>query len=153
MKKKIIAVGNMVMCDEGIGIKIAEFLSDDFRKLGFQLIIGETDISYCINKIEDNDFIIVLSSSYYDIEPGTVTFTPLNKVCINQDYISQHGLDLLQLLHHYNKNVNGFFITIEASEIYFNPDLSPDLKSKFTSICKQCLNYINLNCYVNSNSN
>lgn len=144
MNKKIIAIGNIVMCDDGIGVKIAELLHNDFRRLGFQTIIGETDIEYCMSKIKDDDFLIVMDSSYYDIEPGTVTVTPLEEIDPDTLYFSQNTLTLLELKNLYNKNFTGFLISIEASEIYFNPDLSDDLKVRFGDICKQCLNYITI---------
>lgn len=144
MNKKIIAVGNMVMCDDGIGIKIAELLHYDFKQFGYDTIIIETDIENCMDKIEDTDFLIVVGSSYYDIEPGTVNITPLNEVALDSLYFSQHILTLLELIKTCNKNVSGFLISIEASEFYFNPDLSYALKLKFDAICKKILNYISI---------
>ncbi|WP_411682488.1 hydrogenase maturation protease [Clostridium thailandense] len=144
MNKKIIAVGNMVMCDDGIGIKIAEFLHYDFKLLGYDTIIIETNIENCIDKIEDSDFLIVVGSSYYDIEPGTINLTPLNEVNLDSLYFSQYILNLLELIKTSNKNVSGFLISVEASEFYFNPDLSYDLNSKLDTICKKLLNYISV---------
>lgn len=142
MNKKIIAIGNMVMCDDGIGVKIAELLHYDFKLLGYDTVIGETDIENCMDKIEDTDFLIVLGSSYYDIEPGTVKLTPLEQIDPNSLHFSQNILTLLELIKVYNRKVSGFLISVEASEFYFNPDLSDDLKIKFNDICKKCLDYI-----------
>lgn len=144
MNKKIVAIGNIVMCDDGIGVKIAELLHYDFKLMGFQTIIGETNIEYCMNNIKNNDFLIVLDSSYYDIEPGTVTVTPLEQIDPNTLNFSQNTSTLLELARLSNKKISGFLISVEASEIYFNPDLSEDLKIKFHDICKQCLNYVTI---------
>lgn len=144
MNKKIIALGNIVMCDDGIGVKIAELLHYDFKLLGYDTVIGETDIENCIDKIEDTDFLILLGSSYYDIDPGTINLTPLEQIDSNSLYFSQSILTLLELLKVYNKNISGFLISVEVSEIYFDPDISSDLKIKFNDICQKCLNYITI---------
>ena len=144
MNKKIIAIGNIVMCDDGIGVKIAELLHYDFKLLGFETIVGETNIEYCMDKIKNDDFLVVLDSSYYDIEPGTVTVTPLEQIDPDTLHFSQNTLTLLELIKLYNKKISGFLISVEASEIYFNPDLSEDLKVRFRDICNQCLNYVSI---------
>jgi hydrogenase maturation protease len=144
MEKKIIAMGNVVMCDDGIGIKVAEFLIDEFNSLGFKLLVGETDIDYSIKSVENNDFMILLTPSYYDVSPGTITINLIDQVDINNCYLSQYSLDFLKSLNSNDFKVSGYIISIEASEFYFNPDLSPDLKVKFSEICNECLNHIKL---------
>ncbi|MBC2579052.1 hydrogenase maturation protease [Clostridium sp. DJ247] len=143
MEKKIIALGNISMCDDGIGVKVLEFLTSKLTLLGFHIIMGETDINYCLNKIENDDFIIILDSSYYGIQPGNVTVTPLKEIDIcSNNYLCTHAIDLVKALDSSNKKVHGFIINIEAYEFYFNFDLSPDLEMKFSEICKQCLEHI-----------
>jgi hydrogenase maturation protease len=63
MDIKAIAIGNPLMGDDGIALKVAEQLSDSLEKLGVEVIIGETDIDYCISRIDENDKLIVIDGS------------------------------------------------------------------------------------------
>lgn len=142
MNKMIIALGNMLMCDDGIGVKIAELLHYNFKLLGYDTIIGDTDIGNCINRINDTDFLILIGASYYDIEPGTINLTSLEEINLDSLYFSQSILSLLELAELHNKKLSGFLLSVEVSEIYLNPDISDDLKIKLDDICQKCLNYI-----------
>lgn len=143
MEKKIIALGNISMCDDGIGIKVIESLTSKLALLGFNIIMGETSINYCLSKIENDDFIIILTSSYYGIQPGSITVTPLKEIDIcNDNYLCNHATDLIKALNSSSTKVHGFIINIEAYEFYLNFGLSPDLEMKFSEIYKQCLEHI-----------
>ena len=58
MNVKLIAIGNKIMGDDRIGPLVAEHLEKFLSQLGIEVVIGETDIGYCLSKINEKDMII-----------------------------------------------------------------------------------------------
>jgi hydrogenase maturation protease len=143
MNKKLIAIGNRIMKDDGIAILVAESLYEKFVDKEFEVIIAETDIDFGISSFKKNDFIIMMDATYYGIEPGSVTVSPFNEM---KDYIkqcfSQHDMNLLNLLSTYFPTIKGYFLGIEIDEVEFGLELSQKLQSQFKSICKKVENNI-----------
>ena len=138
MRIKCIAIGNRIMGDDGIGIKVLEELLQELEKCKIEVIIGETDFDYGLSKIAEGDILFIIDSTYFNIDPGTVTFTPIEKAINCQWRIySQHQPSLINLLHTYKKSVKGYIIGIEVEKIHFCLDLSVTLKEKFFSICEE----------------
>jgi hydrogenase maturation protease len=150
MNTKVIAIGNPIMSDEGIAIKVAENLKQSFKTNNIEVIIGETDVDYCIDNIKEDDFLFIVDATYYGIVPGSLTLIPLNKsIPYLTDSYSQHELSLINEL---KKNGNiplGYIIGIEVDEIKFDPNLSVSLTKKFDKICSK-VQHIIINNTLNS---
>lgn len=143
MKIKCIAIGNRIMGDDSIGIKVLEELSLELEKEKIEVIFGETDIDYSLSKIEEGDMLFIIDSTYFDIVPGTVTFTHIEKAIKRQRQIySQHQPSLISLLETYKKSVKGYILGIEVEKIHFCLDLSETLDEKFISICEEIREFI-----------
>lgn len=143
MRIKCIAIGNRIMGDDGIGIKVLEELSQELEKCKIEVIIGETDFDYGLSKIAEGDILFIIDSTYFNIDPGTVTFTPIEKAINSQWQIySQHQPSLINLLNTYKKSVKGYIIGIEVEKIHFCLDLSETLKEKFLDICEEIHKFI-----------
>lgn len=138
------------MGDDGIALKVLENIDKDIGKLRktlevnkeIEIIIGETDFMYCLDNIDNNDFIIILDSTALGANPGNITTLSFDEYKRYSNCVSQHGLNLVNMLISYKKNVDGIIIGIEVSDIDFNFDISNTLKSKFVSICKDVLEKI-----------
>lgn len=131
------------MCDEGIAIKVAERICDNLKEIKIETIVGETDAEYCIDKINENDFLFILDATYYGISPGSITIIPLSEMYTNySDLYSQHEVNLVHSLKTCGKNVDGFVVGIEICEIKFDTNLSKVLNTKFNTICKKVHNII-----------
>ena len=103
---KIIAIGNRLMGDDGIALKVLENIDKDIKKLKedekvnqeIEVIIGETDFMYSLDKIDDYDFVIILDSTALGVEPGRVTVLSLKEYKKYLNYESQHGINLVDML-------------------------------------------------------
>lgn len=138
MAIKCIAIGNRIMGDDSIGIVVLEALSYQFMMAHIEMVFGETDIDYSLSKIDNGDFLFVLDATYLDIEPGTVTVTPLsNAMKQHKQIYSQHQPNLIDRLNINGKFVQGFLIGIEIQEINFSLELSDILKNKLSYICEE----------------
>lgn len=138
------------MGDDGVALKVLETIDKDIKKLmedlninkEIETIIGETDFIYCLDKVDDNDFVIVLDSTALGVNPGKVTVISFNEYKKHVSYASQHGLNLVNMLISYKKNVDGIIVGIEAYDIDFNFGISNKLNNMFSEICKSVVEEI-----------
>jgi hydrogenase maturation protease len=142
MEPKVIAIGNILMKDDGIGIRVAETIKDNLEKCGLEVIIGETDFEYCISKIEEGDFIYILDASYSDKIPGEITVIPIENYRHEGKQYSQHGYSFLNMIFLYYKDIKGYIIGIEISEIDYDLNLSDNLWSSLKEISENVLKEI-----------
>ncbi len=135
---KIIGIGNILLCDDGIGVRVVEAMKKNFLGINEQVAVmaGETDFYYCLDNIYSGDFIILIDSTYLGIEPGTITVLTLNE-CDKyvDDFTTEHGDNLVDILRREHREINGYLIGIEAERIGFSLELSSVLQDKFQEIC------------------
>lgn len=140
---KLIAIGNIFMKDDSIGILAAEYLKDRFDERDIEIIIAETDYECCFDLIGDDDFIIILDSVYMGNEPGSIHVFKLSEALKTPVYnSSQHDMNIIDMMKLYKKEYRGYIIGIEAAEIDFGNELSPVLNEKFTEICLKTENLL-----------
>lgn len=144
MKTKVIGIGNRIMGDDAVGIKILEAMQEELVTLGFEVIIGETDIEYTLNYIENGDYIIILDSSLFGIEVGEVSVFNLSEVSeFNEKGYSLHQMSLVKILSNFNfLKIQGKLITIEGESIEFSTELSKSLMENFHKIKERVLDEI-----------
>lgn len=145
MAVKLIAIGNKIMGDDAIGIKVAEEISAKLIKENIVLIFGETDSEYALSNIQDGDLLFIVDSTYLELVAGTVTFTSINDLLLANNFTSQHQQSLIHLIKLYGINIKGFVIGIEVEKIDFSTELSKSLKSKFYHICDEVYEFIMIN--------
>ncbi|MHB1152381.1 MAG: hydrogenase maturation protease [Eubacteriales bacterium] len=133
---KLIAIGNIFMKDDSIGILTAEYLKDKFDEKDIEIIIAETDYQYGFDLIGEDDFIIILDSLYMENNPGSIHVFKLSDALKTPVYNrGQHDMNIIDIMKLYNKEYRGYIIGIEAAEIDFGNELSPVLNEKFPEIC------------------
>ncbi len=142
MSVKVLALGNILMKDDGVGIEVAKELEGRLNSCGIEVIYGETNIGYCISKVRDEDTLFILDASYFDITPGEVTVLPLEAHTGIKKEITQHSLSFLSLHKHYFKHLKGLIFAIEAQEITFETGLSTELKSILNDIAQNIYDMI-----------
>ncbi len=142
---KVFGIGNILLCDDAIGVRILEKLIDPIKSLSPHIegIIGETDCYFCMDCIDKDDFIIIIDSTYLDLEPGTISYLPFSECdTFIKTTHSAHEMNLLKMLRSEYPEIQGFLIGIEISRIDFSLELSPTLHTKFDEICKQILLFL-----------
>jgi hydrogenase maturation protease len=140
MSIKIIAIGNRLMGDDGAAIHIIEKLSRSFEECGMEVIIGETDFQYCLSKIEEDDYIIIIDATWFGIKPGTVTVNSLKniyKLNGNQSLFSEHGYSFIKALETSYKAIDGIIVGIEGKKFDFTLSLSSGIEASFDNICNK----------------
>ncbi len=148
----VLGIGNRLMTDDGIGIHIVEELQKTNTNIKIQYVVGETDVYFCLNQIENALMAIIIDAAYLNKEPGSISIVPLDKVAENPVYpISVHDTHFLDLVKKSGQNVKGLLIGIEPNEIGFGTSLSSVLESKFMEIISD-VNYIIEDFMKNKNS-
>lgn len=138
---KVIGVGNILSCDDGIGVRVAKELKKRFTEIEeIEVIIGETDYMYCLDNINDDDFVIIIDSTYFMIRPGIITslnFEDCDKIIFRncENNKSAHDESLLRILRNERRNIKGCLIGIEVDKIEFSLELSKRISKKFDLIC------------------
>ena len=124
------------MMDDGIGIHIVEELQKTNSNTDIQYVVGETDVYYCLNQIENALMTIIIDAAYLNKEPGSISIVPIAQVFDNPVYqISVHDMNFLDWVKKSGQHVKGLLIGIEPYEIDFGTSLSPILEAHFTGLC------------------
>jgi hydrogenase maturation protease len=133
------------MGDDAIALKVAEKLKEELEEMGIVVIIGETDLDYCLEKMSYGDYIIILDATWFGKEIGTISNFQLNNINENnlvKDRFSQHGYSLLNAIINEKDCIDGVLIGIEGKEYNFSTELSDILKIYFEPICKTIIDII-----------
>ena len=136
MNMKLIAIGSRIMGDDGVAIAVAETLCDELVAEGIPVIIGETDVAYCLSCINEGDVIIILDASVSERPWGTIWQLPLCDAInnCNQNQF-QHDADLLNTLNRKGQQLSGLLICVEAADISQGWGLSQAIQSQIPRIC------------------
>lgn len=144
MSLKLIAMGNVLMKDDGIGIFIAKAMEEELKKKKIEVIYGETDFGFCISQIKEKDRVIILDAAAYGKDPGAITIIPLKEHSPNRNGYSQHSYNLLDILKLFFPDLTGDILAIEVKEITFGFGLSVQLQRKKKDIIKEVFYYLDL---------
>ena len=128
------------MGDDAVALVIAEKLRQSLEAKGTKVIIGETDFQYCLNNIDESDYIIILDATCFGIEPGFITIKAIQDIYMinpKQSLFSQHGYSLITALKDYYSSFDGFVIGIEGSQFDYTLSLSNELEEQLENICRQ----------------
>lgn len=141
---KLIAAGNRLMKDDGVGIAVAEHLHAMLKSLGIKVIICETDCHSCFYELERDDFLIILDAVYTESEPGDIKVYRLSDVLSQPSgNFAQHDAGITDLLKLYRSENRGYIIGIEISEVGYGSELSEPILRKFDDISSGVMKIIN----------
>ncbi len=139
----VIGIGSLIMTDDGIGTRVAGAIQGRLRENGIAVIIGETDVQFCLDAIQPDDFLIIIDSMMQGKKPGDIEIVPLQDALKSRGkFYFQHDVSLIDALLLNFPYIEGFLIGIEASEIGLGFDLSEDIKNSFERICNDAFNAI-----------
>lgn len=139
---KVIAMGNVLMKDDGIGIEVAKKIEEKLLEKNIQVIYAETDIQYSISNVKEDDHILILDAACYGKEPGEITNLSMKAFVSKKKGYSQHNYSSLDLLKLYYPNIKGEIYAIEVKEVEFGFGLSQVLQEKLEVISKEILEEI-----------
>ncbi|MBU0529291.1 hydrogenase maturation protease [bacterium] len=97
-KLKVIAVGNDLYGDDGIGNAVLRVLEQMPEMKEVELIDGATDALGLIDHFSDTDHVIIVDAAHMGEKPGTVKVFSKEevKLQIEMDHLSVHGISLAE---------------------------------------------------------
>ena len=98
-KTLILGVGNILLRDEGIGVRVVEYLQQQTLPEGIELVDGGTAGADLIDVLADRKTIIIIDAVDSDKPAGTILkLTPDDLAPQSPNPLSLHDLDIPQTL-------------------------------------------------------
>ncbi len=98
MKTLVLGIGNLLLCDEGIGVHVARALLREELPEETEVLDVGTAILDALPAIESAQRIIVVDAVKADGEPGTIYRMPFDSFAPSPVIASMHGFDLSRVL-------------------------------------------------------
>ena len=150
-KLKIIAVGNDLYGDDGIGNAVLSALKQIPKMKEIELIDGATDALGLIDHFEGTEHIIIVDAAQMGEKPGTVKVFSREevKLKIKMDHLSVHGISLAEtfdIAHAVDSLPEKItIIGIEPKNIGISETLSDVVTKSIPEVVSNIMNLTNLN--------
>lgn len=144
MSKKLLAMGNVLMEDDGIAVYLAAVLEKELEDTEIEVVYGETDIGYSLMQISEGDFIILMDASCLGRAPGTVSLQSVNEINADRTHLYQHSISMLDMIKLYFPENDVLVLTVEIAQAAFHYGLSKQIRDKMSDISKEILSLLPL---------
>ncbi len=136
MKTLILGIGNLLLCDEGVGVHVARALQRE--ELPEDVVTLEVGTSFldALPAIEQADQIIIVDAMQAKHAPGTIYRVPFED-CVKPECIaSLHGFDLSRVFFLAGRGAppDVIVIGVEPARIDWGTDLSPGIQEMIPSV-------------------
>ncbi len=136
MRTLILGIGNLLLCDEGVGVHVARALQQE--ELPETVVILEVGTAFleALPEIEQADRIIIVDAMQADHAPGTIYRVPFED-CVKPECIaSLHGFDLSRVIYLAGRETppEAVVIGVEPARIDWGTELSPEILEMVPSI-------------------
>lgn len=151
MRTLILGIGNLLLCDEGVGVHAARAIKQE--NLPGNTITLEVGTAFldALPEIERADHIIIIDAMKADHAPGTVYRVPLEE-CVRPQYTaSLHGFDIsrVMFLAGRTSTADVIVIGVEPARIGWGTELSPQIRKAIPSVIEtvktEIANYNSMN--------
>ena len=148
---KVIAVGNDLYGDDGIGNAVLQVLEQIPDMKDVELIDGATDALGLIDHFSETDHVIIVDAAQMGEKPGTVKVFSKEevKLKIKMDHLSVHGIslaetfDIAQAVDSLPKNIT--IIGIEPKNIGISQNLSDVVTQSIPEVVSSIINLTQMN--------
>lgn len=130
MKTLILGMGNLLLCDEGVGVHIARALQQEDLPPNVTVLDVGTAFLDALYAIEEADRIIVVDAMQGGEVPGTIYRVPFDDCTHPQCIASLHGFDLSRTIFLAGRQSTPEVIVIglEPARIDWGTELSQELQ-------------------------
>jgi hydrogenase maturation protease len=144
----VLGVGNILLRDEGIGVKVVQRLQSEYRfSDNVELMDGGTLGLRLLDPISRSDYLIVVDAVQNDEAPGTLYRLPVDVLEKRISFKnSLHELDMVQCLAYseiLGNRPEAVILGIEPSDISpWGTELTEIVGSRMEELCRQVLEEI-----------
>jgi hydrogenase maturation protease len=142
MNTLILGMGNLLLCDEGVGVHVARALAQRDLPPNVAVVEGGTAFLDVLPDIEKADRILLVDAMEGGGAPGSVYRVPFDQCRHPEMLASLHGFDLSRVLFMAGSNrapeVTVF--GVEPARIEWGTDLSPVIRKVLPAVERAILN-------------
>jgi hydrogenase maturation protease len=150
-KIKVIAIGNDLYGDDGVGNAVLHELEQMPEMTEIELVNGATDALGLIDHFENTDHVILVDAAQMGEEPGTVKVFSKDEVRLNikMDHLTVHGIslaetfDIAEAVDKLPEKIT--IIGIEPENIGISEKLSDIVKQSIPNVVSQIINLKHIN--------
>jgi len=142
----VIGIGNILMGDDGAGVKVLGLLPDNLPE-GISIIELATGGMTLLHELEGLDIAVIVDAVDYDGKPGEVRiFRPEEVESIKTLGYSLHDIDILKVLE-IAKKMNTipkeiFIAAIQPVNLSFTEELTPEVEARLPELASKIMELI-----------
>ena len=136
MNTLVLGMGNLLLCDEGVGVHVARALSQCELPSNVSVVEAGTAFLDVLSDIERADRILLIDAMEGGGAPGSVYRVPFDQ-CKHPDMLaSLHGLDLSRVFYMAgnNRSPKVTVFGVEPAQIEWGTELSPTVQRMLPAI-------------------
>jgi hydrogenase maturation protease len=136
MNTLVLGMGNLLLCDEGVGVHVARALSECELPANVSVVEAGTAFLDVLSDIERADRILLIDAMEGGGAPGSVYRVPFDQ-CKHPDMLaSLHGLDLSRVFYMAgnNRSPKVTVFGVEPALIEWGTELSPTVQRMLPAI-------------------
>ncbi len=98
-KTLVLGIGNILLQDEGIGVRVVEYLQQGPVPDDVEFLDGGTAGADLIDVLSDREHVVIIDAADFDVPAGTILrMTPQDWLTKQENPLSLHDLDIPQTL-------------------------------------------------------
>ena len=142
MKTLVLGMGNLLLCDEGVGVHVARALAQRNLPPGVVVVEAGTAFLDVLPDIEKADRILLVYAMEGGGDPGSVYRVPFDQCRHPEMLASLHGFDLSRVLYMAGNDCapEVTVFGVEPARIEWGTELSPVIQGVLPTVEKTILN-------------
>ncbi|HEY8909489.1 MAG TPA: HyaD/HybD family hydrogenase maturation endopeptidase [Desulfosporosinus sp.] len=146
-KIMVMGVGNILLSDEGLGVRFLDELAKESLPEYVELLEGGTAGLELVHLIQEVDFLIIVDALDAKAEPGSLfRFQPGDIRVLPEQYeVSFHQIGILEVLSMANilgKAPQTLIFGVQPKSLEWGMDISPEIQALFPRLTKFVLQEI-----------
>lgn len=144
MRTLILGIGNLLLCDEGVGVHVARALQRETLPEYVKTLEVGTAFLDALPEIEKADRIIIIDAMKAGHEPGTIYQIPFEDCAKPEIIASLHGFDLSRVIYMAGRESvpEMIVIGIEPARIDWGTELTPGIQEVIPVVIEAVNNLI-----------
>jgi len=136
VKTLVLGIGNLLLCDEGVGVHVARALKRELLPENVVTLEVGTAFLDALPEIEQADRIIIVDAMQAEHAPGTIYRVPFADCVKPECLASLHGFDLSRVIFMAGRESipETVVIGVEPARIDWGTDLSPEIQEMVPSV-------------------
>jgi hydrogenase maturation protease len=136
MKILVLGIGNLLLCDEGVGVHVARLLQQEELPADVAVLEVGTAFLDALPALEIADRVIVVDAMQAGQAPGTIYRIPFEDVMKRDLIASLHGFDLSRVMYLAGRETppEAVVIGVEPARVEWGTEPSPAVSAVMPAV-------------------